>query len=98
MLLSTIQELRTLKWTDRYTRAAFVEFTVYNAQVNLFVIVNMVAEFVDSAGIFVHYRVDPVNLLGQVGSVANFELACQVGKTKSFSTGTFKGTFTPKQS
>ena len=58
--------MRRLRWTDRYTRAVFVEFTVYNAQVNLFVIVNLVAEFVDSAGIFTHYRVDPVNLLGQV--------------------------------
>ena len=77
-LRNTIKEMRHLKWTDRFTRAVFVEFTVYNAQVNLFVIVNMVAEFVDSAGIYVHYRVDPVNLLGQVGPVGNFELACQV--------------------
>ena len=77
-LRNTIKEMRRLKWTDRFTRAVFVEFTVYNAQVNLFVIVNMVAEFVDSAGIYVHYRVDPVNLLGQVGPVGNFELACQV--------------------
>ncbi len=45
---------------------------------NIFVIVNMVAEFVDSSGIFTHYRVDPVNLLGQVGSIGNFELLCQI--------------------
>ena len=31
-------------WIDKYTRAVFVEFTVYNAFVNLFGIVTLLAE------------------------------------------------------
>lgn len=31
-------------WLDTFTRALFVEFTVYNANVNLFCIINLMFE------------------------------------------------------
>ncbi len=55
-LLEKIKELRENRWTDSYTRAVFVEFTVYNVQANLFVVVTMLCEYIDAAGYWVSYR------------------------------------------
>uniref|UniRef100_A0A667YRT0 Polycystic kidney disease 1 like 2a n=1 Tax=Myripristis murdjan TaxID=586833 RepID=A0A667YRT0_9TELE len=41
---STLQHLFENTWLDMYTRAIFVEFTVYNANVNLFCIVTLLLE------------------------------------------------------
>uniref|UniRef100_A0A8C5H9L6 Polycystic kidney disease protein 1-like 2 n=1 Tax=Gouania willdenowi TaxID=441366 RepID=A0A8C5H9L6_GOUWI len=41
---STLQDLYDNIWVDTYTRAIFVEFTVYNANVNLFCIVTFMLE------------------------------------------------------
>lgn len=41
---STLEYLFQNKWLDTYTRAIFAEFTVYNANVNLFCIVTFLME------------------------------------------------------
>ncbi|XP_076879412.1 polycystin-1-like protein 2 [Brachyhypopomus gauderio] len=41
---SVLQDLFESMWLDVYTRAVFVEFTVYNANVNLFCIVTLMLE------------------------------------------------------
>ena len=41
---SVLEHLYINGWMDRYTRAMFVEFTVYNANVNLFCIVTLILE------------------------------------------------------
>lgn len=41
---STLEYLLWNKWLDVYTRAIFIEFTVYNANVNLFCIVTLMLE------------------------------------------------------
>lgn len=43
-LYSMIQDLFDNTWLDMYTRAIFVEFTVYNVNVNLFCIVTLMLE------------------------------------------------------
>lgn len=43
-LHSVLQYLIDNTWLDEYTRAIFVEFTVYNANLNLFCIVNVMLE------------------------------------------------------
>ena len=43
--------LRNFAWTDLYTRALFVEFTLYNPPVNVFVSVTLVGEFLASGGV-----------------------------------------------
>ena len=37
--MATIAELKDQLWIDRGTRAVFVDFTVYNANINLFCVV-----------------------------------------------------------
>ncbi|XP_064637018.1 polycystin-1-like protein 2 [Lineus longissimus] len=46
-----IQELHDENWVDARTRAVFIEFTLYNGNVNLFASVIMVAEFMSAGGI-----------------------------------------------
>lgn len=41
---STLESLFRNRWLDSHTRAIFVEFTVYNANVNLFCVVTLLFE------------------------------------------------------
>ncbi len=50
-------------WVNNHTRALFLEFSVFNAQVNLFGICTIVAEFIPGGGIMPFYRIDGVRLL-----------------------------------
>ena len=40
-----IAELKKNLWVGRATRAVFIDFTVYNANVNLFCVITLVFEF-----------------------------------------------------
>ena len=73
-----LTELKAGGWVDRYTRAVFFEFGVYNVMVNLFACVTMVAELLDSGGFDCYYHVEPMNLLGSQSSASLFVLACQI--------------------
>ena len=77
-MVNKINELMEKGWVDRYTRAIFLEFTVYNPFVNLFGICTFVAEFMYSGGIDGYYRVEPMNLLGFFASAMLFQLICQI--------------------
>ncbi|XP_071129607.1 polycystin family receptor for egg jelly-like isoform X3 [Mytilus edulis] len=70
-------ELQEEGWIDRYTRAVFVEFTVYNPGINLFAVSTMLAEFRPSQGIVPSYRFEPVNLFPYMNSAMLFVLACE---------------------
>ncbi|XP_067853682.1 polycystin-1-like protein 2 [Heptranchias perlo] len=48
---SVIKYLKDNSWVDMYTRAIFVEFTVYNANVNLFCVVTLMLEM-KAIGVF----------------------------------------------
>ncbi|KAI8510759.1 hypothetical protein Bbelb_116750 [Branchiostoma belcheri] len=44
-VLATVSQLEPSGWIDRYTRAVFVEMTVYNPHANLFSVVSLLTEF-----------------------------------------------------
>ena len=50
MTLAFMDEAERMGWLDPRTRAVFVEFTLYNANVNLFASVIMLLEFMDTGG------------------------------------------------
>ncbi|KAK7505245.1 hypothetical protein BaRGS_00003407 [Batillaria attramentaria] len=62
-LLNLFTRLETEQWIDQYTRAVFIEFVIYNAQVNLFGIARILAEFQPNGGVVPSYRFEPANLL-----------------------------------
>jgi hypothetical protein len=47
-----VDELLTHTWIDRYTRAVFVEFSLYNPNVNMFSYSIYLAEFSENGGAY----------------------------------------------
>lgn len=73
-----MEQLESEGWIDKYTRAVFIEFTVYNPGVNLFAVATMLAEFRPSQGIVPSYRFEPVMLFPYMNSAMLFVLACEI--------------------
>eukprot|EP00095_Tigriopus_kingsejongensis_P009158 maker-scaffold798_size95657-snap-gene-0.28 protein:Tk09158 transcript:maker-scaffold798_size95657-snap-gene-0.28-mRNA-1 annotation:"polycystic kidney disease protein 1-like 2-like" len=72
-----IATLKRENWVDNRTRALIVEFSVYNAQVNMFGIVTCVAEFV-GGGISPDYRIDVIRLFVQTEGFGYVVLAAEI--------------------
>ncbi len=51
-----LEILQKNKWVNNHTRAVFLEFSVYNANLNLFGISTLVAEFIPGGGNKVHFE------------------------------------------
>jgi polycystin 2 len=64
-------------WIDRATRAVFYDFTVYNANINLFCQVRLVFEMPATGGVVPSYMVRPVKLLRYVSLTDYVILACE---------------------
>ncbi|XP_023236367.1 uncharacterized protein LOC111635594 [Centruroides sculpturatus] len=73
-----IKRLQKENWVGRHTRAIFVEISVYNAQVNLFAAVTIVAEFLPGGGITPYYHIDPIRLLFYHNNSGMFFLVVQI--------------------
>ena len=54
--------LKSIEWIDRQTRAVFVEFTTYNANLNLFLVTLILVEFLADGTLVVSSHFDPINL------------------------------------
>lgn len=78
VLLDKIAQLKEDMWVDRYTRAVFLEFTVYNPFVNLFGIVTLCAEVISSGGMAKYKRIEPMNLLGYYQEGFGFQIFCEI--------------------
>lgn len=76
-LNGTIQRLKSQPWTDNRTRALILEFSVYNAQTNLFAMVTCVAEFV-GGGIKPYYRIEAVSLFNSYDGWNKIILFCEI--------------------
>lgn len=79
VLVKKMTYLEKSGWINKGTRAVFVEFGTYNAQVNLFVVVTIVAEFLPGGGITPYYSIDPIKLLQYYKGDGFLELGCQIG-------------------
>ena len=60
---SILGELKKWLWIDRGTRAVLIDFTVYNANINLFCIIQLMAEFPATGGVMTSSRFKTVKLL-----------------------------------
>ena len=74
-----VHDLKHNGWIDRSTRVVFIDFTVYNANINMFCIVKLVAEFLPTGGIVTSHEILVQKLLRYVNSKDNilfgFEIA-----------------------
>ena len=66
-VLMRMTQLQKNFWIDGNTRAVILEFSVYNANVNLFSINTVMAEFLEGGGIIRKWKFDPIRLIKATG-------------------------------
>ncbi|KAK3612419.1 hypothetical protein CHS0354_032020 [Potamilus streckersoni] len=65
-------------WIDRYTRVVFVEFTVYNPNINLFTTVFIVLEMPTTGSFISETRVNTFRLFSYLGGYGVFVILCEL--------------------
>ncbi|XP_054424386.1 polycystin-2-like protein 2 [Pteronotus mesoamericanus] len=70
--------LRLNNWITRGTRVVFIDFSLYNANVNLFCIIRLVAEFPATGGILTSWQFYSVQLLKYVSYYDYFIVSCEI--------------------
>ncbi|XP_036916716.1 polycystic kidney disease 2-like 2 protein [Sturnira hondurensis] len=73
-----LTNLQLNKWITRGTRVVFIDFSLYNANVNLFCIIRLVAEFPATGGILTSWQFYSVKLLKYVSYYDYFIASCEV--------------------
>ncbi|KAK3592407.1 hypothetical protein CHS0354_004031 [Potamilus streckersoni] len=73
-----IDDLFNNLWITRGTRALFIDFTVYNANINLFCVVRLVVEFPATGGAISSSVFRTVKLIRYVSVTDYFIMACEV--------------------
>lgn len=76
--LTVIADLHSHIWLDTQTRAVFVEFTVYNANVNMFGVAFMFVEFLPTGGAYPNAQFIISRFYNYVGPYSNFIICCQI--------------------
>ncbi|KAM8923773.1 polycystin-2-like protein 1 [Pelodytes ibericus] len=76
--LRNLQELKTNLWLDRGTRVIFVDFSVYNANINLFCVLRLVVEFPATGGAIPSWQIRTVKLIRYVSGWDYFIIACEI--------------------
>ncbi|KYO25132.1 hypothetical protein Y1Q_0001766 [Alligator mississippiensis] len=77
----TAEALQLLKenlWLDRGTRVAFIDFSVYNANINLFCVLRLVVEFPATGGAIPSWQIRTVKLIRYVSTWDFFIVACEI--------------------
>ncbi|XP_068960382.1 polycystin-2-like protein 2 isoform X1 [Petaurus breviceps papuanus] len=70
--------LKLNSWITRGTRVIFIDFSIYNANVNLFCIIRLVAEFPATGGVFTSWNFYSVKLLRYVTYFDYFIASCEI--------------------
>ncbi|XP_048407503.1 polycystin-2-like protein 1 [Stegostoma tigrinum] len=73
-----LQNLKDSLWLDRGTRAVFIDFSVYNANINLFCVIRLVVEFPATGGAIPSSQFRTVKLIRYVNNWDYFIIGCEV--------------------
>uniref|UniRef100_A0A8C8DTY3 Polycystin-2 n=1 Tax=Oryzias sinensis TaxID=183150 RepID=A0A8C8DTY3_9TELE len=73
-----LQFLKDHLWLDRGTRAIFLDFSVYNGNVNLVCIARLLVEFPATGGVLTSWQFQTVRLIKYVSSWDYFVAVCEV--------------------
>jgi len=65
------------RWIVRGTRVVFIDFTVYNANINLFCVIRLTVEFPPTGGAIPHATLRTVKLIRYVTVTDYFIMACE---------------------
>lgn len=72
-----LAELKKNLWVDRGTRAVMIDFTVYNANINLFCIVTLVLEYPATGGCIPFHMFRTLKLIRYVTTMDYFIMGCE---------------------
>ncbi|XP_043203547.1 polycystin-2-like isoform X1 [Amphibalanus amphitrite] len=75
--IEILSSLRRNLWIGRGTRAVFIDFTVYNANINLFCVIRLIFEFPATGGMIPSSSFRTVKLLRYVTPFDYFVMACE---------------------
>ncbi|XP_053559279.1 polycystin-2 isoform X2 [Bombina bombina] len=73
-----ILTLKNNLWLDRGTRAVFIDFSVYNANINLFCIARLLVEFPATGGLVTSWQFQTVKLIRYISTFDFFLAACEI--------------------
>ncbi|KAM4852733.1 polycystin-2-like protein 1 [Thomomys bottae] len=73
-----LRDLQEGLWLDRGTRVVFVDFSVYNANINLFCVLRLVVEFPATGGAIPSWQVRTVKLIRYVSNWDFFIIGCEI--------------------
>ncbi|XP_019473155.1 polycystic kidney disease 2-like 1 protein isoform X2 [Meleagris gallopavo] len=73
-----LQVLKEKLWLDRGTRVVFIDFSVYNANINLFCVLRLVVEFPATGGAIPSWQIRTVKLIRYVSAWDFFIVACEI--------------------
>uniref|UniRef100_A0A7N5JGZ7 Polycystin-2 n=1 Tax=Ailuropoda melanoleuca TaxID=9646 RepID=A0A7N5JGZ7_AILME len=73
-----VASLKKNGWLDRGTRATFIDFSVYNANINLFCVIRLLVEFPATGGVIPSWQFQPVKLIRSVTTFDFFLAACEI--------------------
>ncbi|XP_054839936.1 polycystic kidney disease 2-like 1 protein [Eublepharis macularius] len=76
--IDALQILKENLWLDRGTRVIFIDFSVYNANINLFCVLRLVVEFPATGGAIPSWQIRTVKLLRYVSTWDFFIVACEI--------------------
>lgn len=72
------KQLNSQNWIDRYTRAIFAEFTIYNAETNFFSAITLLTEILPTGGYQHNPKIQTIRLYRYVGPEMVFVMACEL--------------------
>ncbi|KAJ1218769.1 hypothetical protein NDU88_006345 [Pleurodeles waltl] len=78
---ATAAQIATLKnnlWLDRGTRAVFLDFSVYNANINLFCIIRLLVEFPATGGLVTSWQFQTVKLIHYISPFDVVLAICEI--------------------
>ncbi|XP_015979751.2 polycystic kidney disease 2-like 1 protein isoform X3 [Rousettus aegyptiacus] len=73
-----LQHLQEGLWLDRGTRVVFIDFSVYNANINLFCVLRLVVEFPATGGAIPSWQIRTVKLIRYVSNWDFFIVGCEI--------------------
>ncbi|XP_041364618.1 polycystic kidney disease protein 1-like 2 [Gigantopelta aegis] len=74
----TIAELIEAMWIDRQTRAVFLEFTVYSANLNMFAYISLLSEFPETGSLLHYTNIFTFRSLQLTGTLGTFIIICEI--------------------
>ncbi|XP_055757871.1 polycystic kidney disease 2-like 1 protein [Salvelinus fontinalis] len=73
-----LMEMNNNLWLDHGTRAVFIDFSTYNANINLFCVISLLVEFPATGGAIPSYQIRTVKLIRYITYWDYFIIGCEM--------------------